>query len=157
MMTLKEIKCPECNFPQSTFNLRLKVKDGFSSLACKNTKCRKVTVSSTWRCRCHKTWITCPMHVHEDQNTLRHVIIKRKQSEGEKHLLIRGIDERKPAKRGSNAEHALYAVQGEPMSGHLVRAMFKPDSVFARRPPHLMRREGTVTPPCQDGLPDQRG
>ena len=27
-LTLKEIKCPECNHPQSTFNIRMKVKDG---------------------------------------------------------------------------------------------------------------------------------
>ena len=97
------------------------------------------------------------MHVHEPLNELRPVKVKRKQSEGERQMMLRGIDERKPVRRGKAAEDLHQVNLSAMSSGTPERAFFKHDSVFARRFPHLMRREEAVTSLCLDGFPDQRG
>ena len=116
----------------------MKVKDGFSSIKCKG--CQKVTISSTWRCRCHRKWAKCPMHVHESMMwASKSVKAKRKQTEGEKQKLLRGIDVRKPVRRGHPTGNPHQVLMHATSSSTTERAFFKHDSVFAKSFPRLLQ------------------
>ena len=147
-LVLNDVLCPACNNPQKTFGMRLKVKDGYSSIKCKSVACQKITISSAWKCRCRKKWVKCPMHVHDALNKSKPVRIKRKQTEGERQILLKGVDERKPVKRGSVTAEPHHVIMHGTTSSTFERAFFKHDAVFAKRFPRLLQ----VDYPTQWGI-----
>ena len=59
-LVLRDSSCPECHTSQKTVAMKLKASEGFSNIKCRNAECKKVTVSSSWRCRCRRKWVKCP-------------------------------------------------------------------------------------------------
>ena len=58
-------------------NMKLKVEFGFSNLTCQ--KCREVTTTTSWGCRCELLWYKCGLHKHEtawnaDKGKSKHVV-----------------------------------------------------------------------------------
>jgi hypothetical protein len=138
-LVLNDVLCPACNNPQKTLGMKLKVKDGYSSIKCKSVACQKITISSAWKCRCRKKWVKCPMHVHDALNKSKPVRIKRKQTEGERQRLLKGVDVQKPVKRRSCTAESRHAIVSEVLNGPSERALFKSTSIFAKRFPHLLQ------------------
>ena len=83
-MPLKNISCLMCGTTPNTRGMKLRVKMGFSSIKCKSTACGKVAISSTWRCRCRRLWIKCPVHVHGSLHIKKKKGLKRQMTEKEK-------------------------------------------------------------------------
>ena len=134
--------CPACGSTQNTRDMKLRMKTGFSSIKCKHAACGKVTVSSTWRCRCRRQWIKCPVHVHESLRVERKAGIKKLQTEKERLRAKRGVDEPMPQRRGSNAEDS-HSFEGSKQAGS-ERALFKKEAVLDLRFPHILRRQNEL-------------
>lgn len=141
-MPLKDTLRPACGSTQKTRDIKLMVKTGFSSIKCTNAACAKVTVSSTWRCRCRRQWIKCPAHVHESLQVKKNVGIKKQQKGKERLRAKRGVDEPMPQRRGSKAE-ASQSFEGSKQVGS-ERALFKKVSLLDLRSPHILRRQNEL-------------
>ena len=148
---MKQIICPECSTQHNTFDMRLKVKTGFSCLKCKNKDCSKVTLSSMWRCRCNRLWTKCPVHVHEILvGRIRKIKGTKRCTKKGSTRAKRGTDAPMPVKRralkdkGSNP-HASSQQVSEPNSivkSRVVR--LKPGSILANRFPHLVQADAST-------------
>lgn len=113
---------------------------GFSNLICKKAECRKVTTCSTWRCRCRRLWIKCPVHVHEAFKRVKRQIIKRQLTEREKLRRLKGVDVPVPRRRGDpRTAEQLRNAACESAAGGMNRVFLKPGSILARRFEHLVQ------------------
>ena len=80
------------------------------------------------------------MHMHDSMmRESKPVKAKRKQTEGEKQRLLRGVDERKPVKRGLVTDNPHQVLMHATSSSTTELVFFKHDSVFAKRFPRLLQ------------------
>ena len=113
------------------------------------------------RCRCIRKWAKCPLHVPEILERTQWATIKKQQSEGERLRLQRGVDVPNSVKRRTSRfdeQHQLAmpvlasldlclpvpsierkGLKSDERIRASERASFKPDSIFARRFPHLLQ------------------
>ena len=133
---LKVIRCPSCQNPKSTKNLKLESKSQYANLLCEI--CCNVSFANTWSCECGLRWQKCGSHeIHlNDPPTSQP---KRKRREDQ-----RGCDEPMPKFRRQTQHGCKSRVPAQaPAATERIRVALNPHSKLAQRFPHHVKRVAT--------------
>ena len=142
---LRDIYCTECETHHRADEMKVKVKTGYSNLTCKNKDCRKVTSSATWRCRCRRLWMKCPLRVHANLRERGGVQKKKKQqSVRARPRATRGVDAPMPKIRRTSTAYGCNPT--DQMQPPVIQSAIRlrPGARLAEKFPHHVQATGST-------------